>query len=602
MFKFLSRNLDELKESWLSQWERALEVWSRFTKLSEPVWCLTAEDEKREGLQDTFAMIRLVGHVVVIGLRQIKKQELEPFAVEIMAHEIGHHVYAPADLADNARLIARIRMGLPTREVMSGMIANLYTDLLINDRLQRSAGLDIAGVYRKMKVEGGAGRLWNMYMRIYEILWRLPAGDLVSGQIDDQIQGDAALGARLIRAYAKDWLDGAGRFAALCLPYVIEETKGSQKVFMIGGWSDTLQAGAGGELPDGLTEIEDGEEEGAIHPALDEALTGLGVPDEGEENQPGSAAAGGRAKKGGQKSIKHRDPNQYVELMKSLGVDLPEDELIIRYYKERARPHLIRFPSRIIPESADPLPEGLDLWEPGLPLADVDWMETVIRSPQVIPGVTTVQRTYGTTAGAAPEKQPVDLFLGVDCSGSMMNPKFGLSYPVLAGTVIVLSALRAGARVKVTLSGEPGEHSSTDGFIRREKDIMKVLTGYLGTGYAFGILRLRDTFLKGDPPKRPTHILIVTDSDIFHMLKEVKNGWEIARQALIKAGGGGTYVLNMQPYDYFSEQIQRMKDDGWNVHFVSDWSELVAFARAFSKENYERQAREAAGSIRRGRG
>ena len=161
----------------------------------------------------------------------------------------------------------------------------------------------------------------------------------------------------------------------------------------------------------------------------------------------------------------YRPPDEYLEVMKSLGVDLPEEELIIRYYRELARPHLIRFPSRVIREAVDPLPESLDPWEAGSPLSTLDWLESIVRSPYLIPGVTTVQRAYGTASGGSPERRPVDLFLGVDCSGSMGNPKFHLSYPVLAGAVIILSALRTGARVKVTLSGEPGEHSSTSGFI-----------------------------------------------------------------------------------------------------------------------------------------
>jgi hypothetical protein len=66
----------------------------------------------------------------------------------------------------------------------------------------------------------------------------------------------------------------------------------------------------------------------------------------------------------------------------------------------------------------------------------VDWPESLTRSPQVIPGVTTVKRVYGTSEGTSPEKVPVDLYLGVDCSGSMLNPRYGLSYPVLAWQVV----------------------------------------------------------------------------------------------------------------------------------------------------------------------
>jgi hypothetical protein len=355
---------------------------------------------------------------------------------------------------------------------------------------------------------------------------------------------------------------------------------------MLMPWSDTLGAGAGDVIPDGLAEVSEEELEGAIHPALDPDLTGI-MDQEGEDGKQkdSSANAGGRAIKGGQKN-RYRDPREYVELMKSVGVKLGEDDIIIRYYRERALPHLIKFPTREVKEATDPLPEGLDQWDVGSPVAEVDWLETVIQSPVVIPGITTVRRLYGTTEGHTPQKLPVDLYLGIDCSGSMLNPRYGLSYPALAGAIILLSALRTGARVKVTLSGEPGEYSQTDGFIRDEREVMKILTGYLGTGYAFGVLRLKDTFLGKDKQARPVHILVVTDSDIFAMLGRTPRGWEIAAQALEKAGGGGTFVLNISP-GYYDKEVQRLRDQGWNVHFVTGWEQMIAFARAFSKAKYE---------------
>ena len=137
------------------------------------------------------------------------EQGLERFPLEVMGHEIGHHVLAPADLTDQARLIARIRRGLPTKEHRAGFVANLYTDLLINDRLQRSSGLGMAAVYQALG-GGSTEPLWTLYMRMYEILWRLQTGTLAKGELSDQLEGDAHLGSRLIRSYARDWLDGAG--------------------------------------------------------------------------------------------------------------------------------------------------------------------------------------------------------------------------------------------------------------------------------------------------------------------------------------------------------------------------------------------------------
>jgi len=37
-----------LRDLWLARWPAALALWSKFTRLSEPRWCFTPEDEKRE--------------------------------------------------------------------------------------------------------------------------------------------------------------------------------------------------------------------------------------------------------------------------------------------------------------------------------------------------------------------------------------------------------------------------------------------------------------------------------------------------------------------------------------------------------------------------
>jgi hypothetical protein len=139
----------------------------------------------------------------------------------------------------------------------------------------------------------------------------------------------------------------------------------------------------------------------------------------------------------------------------------------------------------------------------------------------------------------------------------MGDPAYKLSYPVLAGTVIALSALRAGAFVKVVLSGEPGRSISTDGFIRNQSEILKTLLNYLGTGYSFGIHRLAETYAGDKRLDRPSHILVVSDYDMFAMLAQYRG------------------------------QIERMTADGWNVHLVNSMEELLAFARQFSRMQYQ---------------
>lgn len=564
--------LIELREEWHRCWEPALDAWSTFTKLAPPRWCMSIADEERQGLAGSFAMIRLQDHAVVISLWRVQQMGLGGFATEILAHEIGHHVYAPGDLRDNARLLASTRAGLPGLGAMAPMVANLYTDLLINDRLQRSAQLDMAGVYAQIRSKA-TSQLWAFYMHTYENLWGLPAGSLFAGKITDRVRGDAILASRLVRNYSGDWLAGAGRFAVLCLDYLEQERE--RAGYEMESWLDTISAGAGDVVPEGMTGLSDEEMEGPRHPALDE------VPLEAKEE-----LAAGRSLRGGQKN-RYRSPSEYTDLIQSLGVKVDPKELIIRYYRELARPHITPFPIRGVAQASDPQIEGVERWEPGSPLSSIDWMETALRSPVIIPGVTTVERIIGQSQGDSREMTPADLYIGVDCSGSMSNPAFDISYPVIAGTVVAMSAIRAGAKVKTVLSGSPGRHTQTPDYSSRLGENLGVLTDYLGTGYAFGLDRLDEEFVEGPDRDRPVHILLITDTDIFEMLDRYKNGWEVARQAMEKAGGGVSCVIEYRfDKSRWAGRHQRLEEIGWELYTVADQEELVAFARDFSRKKY----------------
>lgn len=564
----------QVQQRWQAAWPQALACWSRFTQLHDPQYCVIEKEEKDAGMASSFAMIRLNDHTVVISLRKICDQGLSDLALPILAHEIGHHVYAPGDLREHARMMVRVQRVLANKKALAGMVCNLYTDLLLNDRLQRQAGVNIVEVYRRLHAKSTASSpLWALYMRGYELLWSLPTGSL-GGSTRADIQADAPLLARLIRVYARDPVLGVSRFAALVLPYLEDPPPG-----MMTGWMDAADGCTGGEMPDGMSDMDPDEFGDILHPAEDPEITGIAKPSPKDD---------GKAKPFSNADTREysRKPSDYSALAKSLGVNLPVEELIARFYRERSSPHLIPFPTRPLQKASDPQPEGLDIWDVGAPLSGVDWTQSLMRSPVLIPGYTLVERQYGTTEGQQTAREAPDLYLGVDCSGSMPNPAQQHSWPVLAGTVILRSALRAGAAVKVTLSGEsPGKHVSTPGFVRQEMTALKVLTGYLGTGYAFGIMRLKDTFMDGPPLRRPTHILLITDSDLFAMLDRTEKGWEIAAEALKRAGGGGTLALNLDPKRY-PVPLDRLRAMGWEIHPVSDLSGLLAFARSFARRRY----------------
>jgi len=586
-----SSSTDALMDEWRAAWPHALAAWSRYTRLHDALLCRSSLDAAKEGLKGSFAMIRLLDQSVVVDLEAVVARGLRDYAVEILAHEIGHHVLAPGNATDHLRMLARMRRALPTLEQQAPMVANLYTDLCINDRLQRQAGLRMADIYRALARDqysrtgqAPASSLWTLYLRIYEHLWKLEKGSLAGGAITDAIDTDAWLGARLIRTYANDWMIGSGRFATLVLPYLLDDAKALDALRSL---HDTGDAAAGC-TPGAVHDIEPDELNGAPHPVHDPRITGEDAAVPKPEPEPAAQSAG-----------QAREPFEYGEILKAAGIALDDHEIAVRYYRERALPHLVPLPARTVAREAEPQPAGVELWELGEPLEEIDWLHSVALSPRPIPGLTTVRRHLERDAGCEREQVPVDLDIYVDSSGSMPNPQQRVSYLALAGAIIALSALRTGAAVQATLWSGKEQVLGTEGFVNHGDEVLRVMTGFFGGGTCFPIHRLRNTYREGTALRRPVHILMISDDGITTMFdqdEQGNSGWDIAARALRSGAAGGTMALNLRA-DWASIQraghycperdLLRARDEqGWEIHAVADMAQLVAFARAFSRRHY----------------
>jgi hypothetical protein len=334
-----------------------------------------------------------------------------------------------------------------------------------------------------------------------------------------------------------------------------------------------------------------------LHPALDPRITGeedAGAVDVVAEGALPENALPARALGHGQT----REPFEYGEILRAAGLDMDPQQFAVRYYRERALPHLIRFPVSPQPQTQELELEGLEPWEPGDPLDAVDWLQTLMQSPTVVPGVTTVQRVMGPAPGNEPANEPIDLDLYVDSSGSMPDPQQDTSWLTLAGAVIALSALRAGARVQATLWSGKQQCLHTDGFVRSEDDILKVLVGYFGGATAFPIHRLRSTYAQRPASARAVHILHISDDGITTMFEQDErgnSGWDVAAQALRAGRAGGTMALNLYsplPASLagakgWTADLLRAREQGWDIHVVRDMTDLLAFAREFSQRHYQ---------------
>jgi hypothetical protein len=627
----------DLEARWRGAWPQALARWSNYTQLREPTFLASDKEALTSGMAGEIAAIRLVDQTVMVNLEQVAARGLDDLALPILAHEIGHHVYVPGNLADNARMLAAVKPVLfGLTEETAPLVCNLYGDLLINDRLQRRAGVDVAAVYRKLhdallarnasegtqarsaskgKPQGGeTSSVWKVYTRTYEILWRLPPGTLAPPDVTPEMNADAALIARLVRHYAADWLRGARRFACILYPYLHDDQeKKRAQTFVILGLCDTRCAGCrtgncsdADAIPGGIIGIDPAELGGDddFDRELDDPLAdaGLGDADLDIDIDPRRNRRGRVRKKGvkkprnteptregkGKPRSQCREPFEYGELLKALGLNLEEHEVTTRYYRERSLPYLIPFPVKKASQAKEPLPEGYETWDAGEPLESLDVFGSLLRSPHVIPGVTTVQRVFGESPGSDPAKVPLDLDIYVDCSGSMPNPAVNVSYLALAGTILALSALRAGARVQATLWSGAGQFDTSGGFTRDEKRILGIITGYIAGSTAFPLHVLRETYRERKASEPPAHIVVISDEGVDTILdkdEQGNTGEGLCKMALKAARGGGTLVLNL-PNDKWKPR-QRLEKVGFRVHAVRDWEELVAFARAFVRDNYE---------------
>jgi hypothetical protein len=584
----------DLSAKWSHAWPEALAAWSRYTRLVPATLCMKTSEALKEGLSGSFAMIRFVDQRIVIDLESIRKNGLEEYSLEILAHEIGHHVYAPANATDNLRLIARIKKSLPGLERHTGLVANLYTDLLINDRLQRQSSLDIAGIYRCLaKVSRNRTSLWALYMRIYEKLWNLEKGSLCKVPLDGRGETDAWLGARLIRVYSREWLSGSGQFALLLLPYLLEQELDALEP--MSGFSDLKGSNKGSSIR-GIINREDDEKASPIHPAENPLISG-------EENLPIEEMETDSIEEGSSKG-QIREPFEFGEILKAAGITLSDQEMAVAYYRERALPHILPYPEIQSREKEETLPEGIDLWGLGDPFDEIDYLQSLIQSPALIPGLTTVKRVYGTQPGKLKSTEVMDLDIYVDSSGSMANPQHQTSWLTLAGTIIALSALRAGARVQVTLWSGKSQVLQTPGFVSDEGEILKVLTGFFGGMTCFPIHSLRETYKKTRKRTRKTHILMISDEGITTMFdrdEKGNSGWDISAAALEEAQGGGTFVLNL-PKGFGNTQWTKKDsailsracgEQGWILYSINSWEELLQFAGDFAQQhrrlqNYEK--------------
>lgn len=536
-------------------WRRAQDLWG--VHMHDPE--IRPGEGRRSGAPAWFAFPPVIAVDTRFVARLGAASELE----SIFAHELGHHVLAPSTRIDSLKIrhqlarasaATRLRVDRNADADELSLLANLWTDLLVNTRvalLQRRRdaatgshgrpGIVTASMLLFRESFDTRDRLWWVYLRAYELLWNLPAATLCAADppprppdpradrahprgeqplesidvrfraeeqalreardaafaAEDELRAltrthpevDANIVADLVRTFAADPVAGALRFGLVAWPYLHERPRGKSE----GPPSGACAADGTPATPDELGRVlADPRLRGPV-PDSPIASTAMG--------DPGAAPATGHG------------AGQSLGLAETLALYEGSDaaSVMAAWYRTQAvpwvRPYRQWRPAR--PQSD--LPGPLELWEVGDDLAEIDWSATLQAAPQVVAGVTTRRRST-LDDEPAPDDAPVELDLYIDSSGSMPHPSQG-SPAVLAGTILALSVLRGGGRVRVASFSGPGQVAGTDRFTRDADAVARALATFFAGGTSFPLDLLRDRYARVRPDDGATRNLVVLSDD-----------------------------------------------------------------------------------------
>ena len=163
----------------------------------------------------------------------------------------------------------------------------------------------------------------------------------------------------------------------------------------------------------------------------------------------------------------------------------------IEYYKTLAREHngIVICPRRMSTLKLERVPHGFKEFQPSDFPQKIDLR---FSGGYILPGLTKTQRNYKIIMPSSEEKLPT-LVLRKDASGSMPNPMTEKCYATAAGTMLVLSYLRSGAPVVVSLfDSETTEPKRS----RNENELLEILCGYKGGGTELDLNKMKEDLRK----------------------------------------------------------------------------------------------------------
>ncbi len=546
----------ELERAVDEAWPRAQARWSSYLLLSRPAL----------GKSRSIAQIDLATRQITLDGETIVEKGLTGLVEALLAHEIGHHVRYPGSLAVSARMRI-IEKNLVPIEGYSLM--NLFTDLMINERLGHDLEDDLVRIYQSFDGE----RRWEkdpafvFYLAVYEELWQRERGELQGSAFEPfakaypDHRADAQLLAQEMFRLGPNVYTQFLYFASIMSRYLapkIGDQPESGDPYACGcgeptpdDWADALTPGAAEKEA-----IRRAMEEGWFGEDQKERLEGLADLERRIIGLPGS----------------HTDDASEVP------------EVMAAYYRLEAERYLLRPPPVALLGEAV-VPTTLDEWEAGDPVAAIDWLATLVERGDRVGAVQPLKRErIADVEGAdVPLWQPrTEIYL--DVSGSMPDPRCSRNAMTLAAQILCVGTVRAGGWVRALLYS--GDHVKYWTFCRSEVEMSRFLMHYIGGGtvFPFDVLRASVAEHGAGQPIR----VVITDTDFDANLDADKeNAMILALAASLPAR------LVLLLHGPRPERVKRYRGMGALVIAVENLDDFPRMAADLSRALFQERVHEA---------
>ncbi|MFC1704976.1 hypothetical protein ACFLZ6_01455 [Nanoarchaeota archaeon] len=559
---------DEVKDQTWKQVRRGL----GFPNVNDPVFT-------EEGpMKDEIAAIDMKSKQIMVNEGNLEQRVGADMLRPVEAHEVMHYKAYPKTLRNYVRLVAYSHAVLDNVE-NAKLVENLFTDLLINTYLFGIGETNIARVYQRLSARREQpSELWDFYIETFA---GMIGKKTSTSSLSEKQRADAKQLSDILKdsvGNSKEWPTSITEFAKAVKDY-LDKNKGNQGQQSNGSGASSPQSNGNGNQSQGQN---DPSQQGQTYsgdgnnsksdnkqapPLIDKHDVDDFVPFDRSQATPDQQKRyfekelkGVGAELARELGSDDKGKQVYSDVLSGLGIGTSK-QAKIWFYRDLVSAYDLKMPN-VESTSGRRRRQNPRKCKLGK-FHEADQHYTLSQYPGFNP-LFLYRWNYASGESARPGRDRPYLLLAPDTSGSMDDPDQTVSYALVSAMIAKKTALRF--KSKVAVVNFSTQYLVQDFTISEEK-LDEALSHYFGGGTNIPGQAIYETVAR---EKHPSHILIISDTSISDLDKEV--GY--LERALKACRAGGTIFLSSAPVEE-TKLLQKIGFDVIPTRSFSDMDELT---------------------------